>query len=104
MASATVSDPEKSIRAVRRLTLPMKMLLISFLALLIPVIWFSVFHTTETPNDACNAQYDELVKQAKTELTNGDRRGALNSLIAARNKLRDCQAFNAKDVDPLAAP
>jgi hypothetical protein len=50
---------------------------------------------------ACDAQYDVLVKRAKEQLINGDRAAAIDSLIAARAKLRDCGPPSAKDVTPL---
>lgn len=78
-----------------------RLLIVLVLTLAIPVVWLSVFRSSASPTTACDAQYDALVKQAKAELTNGDRTAAINSLIAARNKLRDCQTPTAKDVAPM---
>jgi hypothetical protein len=78
-----------------------RVLIILALTIAIPVVWLSVFRSSASPTTTCDDQYDTLVKQAKVELTNGNRTGAINSLIAARNKLRDCQTPTAKDVAPM---
>ncbi len=49
----------------------------------------------------CDAQYNALVSQAKTDLINGNRAGAIRSLIDARSKLRACETPTAKDVNPV---
>jgi len=79
-----------------------KQLLIALaLAVLVPVIWLSGFRSAAEPRVACEVQYDELVKQAKEQLINGDRAAAINSLIAARSRLRDCGPPTARDVTPV---
>jgi hypothetical protein len=85
----------------KRMTVSKRSLIILVLVFTIPVIWFSVFRSTASPTVACDEQYDGLVKQAKAELINGDRTAAINSLMAARSKLRDCQTPTAKDVAPM---
>ena len=77
------------------------LLIILTLALAVPVIWLTGFRSAAEAPVTCDAQYNALVKQAKADLINGDRTAAINSLIAARNKLRDCQTPTAKDVAPV---
>ena len=78
-----------------------RLLIILTLALAVPVVWFTAFRSAAQAPLTCEAQYSALVKQAKADLINGDRTAAINSLIAARNKLRDCQPPTAKDVAPI---
>jgi hypothetical protein len=99
MAEA-ISGPDK-LTSRSRMRLSKRLLIILTLTLAIPVVWFSVFRSAAQSPVTCEAQYDTLVKQAKTELTAGDRTAAINSLIAARNKLRDCETPTAKDVAPI---
>jgi hypothetical protein len=84
-----------------RMTLSKRLLVVLALAFAIPVVWFSLFRAAAGSPVTCEAQYDALVKQAKVELTAGDRTAAINSLIAARSKLRDCETPTAKDVAPI---
>jgi hypothetical protein len=97
MAEAITSTAKLDARS----SMSKRLLIILVLALALPALWFSVFRTAASPTVTCDAQYDSLVKQAKAELINGDRTAAINSLIAARNKLRDCQTPTAKDVAPM---
>jgi hypothetical protein len=99
MAEAITGNQKLGSRS--RMPLSKRLVIILVLALAIPVVWLSVFRSSASPTTACDDQYDTLVKQAKAELTNGDRTAAINSLIAARNKLRDCQTPTAKDVAPM---
>ena len=99
MAEAITGNEKLS--SHNRFTVPTRLLIILIVALAIPVVWYSFFRTTPPPSAACEDQYDTLVIQAKTELTHGNRIAAINSLIAARNKLRDCQTPSAKDVTPM---
>jgi hypothetical protein len=78
-----------------------RLLVILVLTLLIPALWFTEFRSSAEPPATCDAQYDTLVKQAKADLIGGNRTAAINSLIAARNKLRDCETPSAKDVAPI---
>ena len=95
-----ISRTEK-IGAPSHMTPSKRLIIILALSLAIPLLWFSVFRSTVSPAAACDSQYDALVQQAKAELTDGNRTAAINSLIAARNKLRDCQTPSAKDVAPM---
>lgn len=99
MADAITGNEKLGARS--GMTVSKRLLIILVLTLAIPVVWLSVFRSAASPTTACDTQYDGLVKQAKAELTNGDRTAAINSLIAARNKLRDCQTPTAKDVAPM---
>jgi len=71
------------------------------LAIVAPVLWFSSFHSAAQTPVSCETEYDNLVKRAKQQLIDGNRSAAINSLIAARSKLRDCETPTAKDVAPL---
>ena len=71
------------------------------LAASMPLVWFFGFRSAAQTRTPCEEEYDTLVKQAKQELIDGDRSAAVNSLIAARPKLRDCQPPSAKDVAPM---
>jgi len=66
-----------------------------------PLLWIVGFHSAAQSPVPCEVEYDALVRQAKQELIDGNRSAALNSLIAARTKLRDCETPTAKDVAPL---
>lgn len=77
------------------------LLIIVILATAVPVIWLSGFRSSAEPPVDCDVQYSVLVKQAKAELINGNRTAAINSLIAARAKLRDCETPSARDVAPI---
>ena len=76
-------------------------LLVLIPAIAVPVIWLSGFRSAAQTPLTCDAAYNALVKQAKEELINGDRTASINSLIAARAKLRDCETPTAKDVAPI---
>jgi len=84
-----------------RLTRSKSFVIFVALALAILIVWFSDFRSAAQTPVACDVQYDALVKRAKDELINGDRTAAINSLIAARAKLRDCETPTAKDVAPI---
>jgi hypothetical protein len=99
MAEA-ITGTEK-LGAPGRMASSKRLIVILVLSLAIPVVWFTVFRSTASPAATCDSQYDALVQQAKAELTNGNRTAAINFLIAARNKLRDCQTPTAKDVAPM---
>jgi hypothetical protein len=83
------------------LTRSKRLLIVLALALAVPIVWLSGFRSAAQTPVACDVQYDALVKQAKEELINGDRTAAINSLIAARAKLRDCETPTAKEVAPI---
>jgi len=99
MADETMRPEEAG--SLRRMARSSWFLIILTLAIAAPVIWLSGFRSAAEAPVACDAQYNALVRQAKTELINGDRTAALNSLIAARAKLRDCETPTAKDVAPI---
>ena len=84
-----------------RMTRSKWLLIVVALTCAVPVLWFTAFRSAAEAPLTCDAQYEALVKQAKAELTNGNRTGAINSLLAARNKLRDCETPSAKDVAPI---
>jgi len=77
------------------------LMIVVALLIAVPVLWFSAFHSAAQSPLPCDVEYDRLVKLAKQELINGDRTSAINSLIAAREKLRDCQPPSPKDVAPI---
>jgi hypothetical protein len=93
-------QPEKMSR-LSRMVRSRKLVIVLTVAVVVPVIWFSSFRSAAQAPVACDVQYDALVKQAKEQLINGDRNAAVNSLIAARTKLRDCETPSAKDVAPI---
>jgi hypothetical protein len=99
MAEAITGSEKLSSGARMRMSKPLIIILTLIIA--IPVVWFSVFRSTAGVPVSCDAQYDALVKQAKAQLSSGDRTATINSLIAARNKLRDCETPSAKDVAPI---
>jgi hypothetical protein len=86
---------------LRRIARSKLFLLVIAVLIAAPVLWFSAFHSAAETPLPCDVEYDNLVKQAKQELINGDRTAAINSLIAARSKLRDCQPPTPKDVTPM---
>jgi hypothetical protein len=88
-------------RWLRRMTPSKWLLVVVTLVVAVPLILLSGHRSASEAPVACDAQYDTLVKQAKEELINGDRTAAINSLIAARAKLRDCETPTAKDVAPI---
>jgi hypothetical protein len=92
--------PEK-LSPLRLMVRSRRLLIILTIAIAVPVIWLSGFRSAAQAPVACDVQYDALVKQAKEELINGDRTAAINSLIAARARLRDCETPTAKDVAPI---
>ena len=99
MTEVTIG-PHRASRA-RRMVRSKRLLILVTLAIAIPVIWLSGFRSAAEPIVACETQYDALVKQAKGQLINGDRAAAIESLITARAKLRDCETPSAKDVAPI---
>jgi hypothetical protein len=92
--------PEKVI-SLRLMARSKRLLILLTLAIAVPVIWLSGFRTAAQAPVACDVQYDALVKEAKEQLINGDRTAAINSLMAARARLRDCETPSAKDVAPI---
>jgi hypothetical protein len=58
--------------------------------------------TSESPQQraerVCIDKYNSLVTQAKTNLTRGDRIGAINSLVAAKAQLHQCEVVSASSV------
>jgi hypothetical protein len=92
--------PEKMSR-FSRMVRSRKLIVLLTLVVAVPLIWFSSFRSAAQAPVTCDVQYDTLVKQAKQQLINGDRTAAVNSLIAARTKLRDCETPTAKDVAPI---
>jgi hypothetical protein len=76
-------------------------LLVLIPAIAVPVIWLSGFRSAAETPVSCDVAYNALVKQAKEDLINGDRAASINSLKAARAKLRDCETPTAKDVAPM---
>jgi hypothetical protein len=99
MTEATV--PLKTATSPKRFARTKVFLILLTLAVVLPVIWFSSFHSAAQTPLPCETEYDNLVRQAKQELIDGNRTAAINSLIAARAKLRDCEMPTAKDVAPL---
>jgi hypothetical protein len=95
------SIPLKTPRSIGRIARSKLFLIALMLAVVAPVLWFSSFHSAAQTPVPCETEYDNLVKQAKQELIDGNRPAAINSLIAARSKLRDCETPTAKDVAPL---
>ena len=74
--------------------------------LLIGVVGIVVYHLmTESPPERaereCIDKYNGLVRQAKADLTNGDRTGAINSLVAAKAQLHQCQVASANSVSGI---
>jgi len=80
---------------------PSRVLLIVLILALVPAMWFAEYRLNAQAPVSCDDQYNALVQQAKAELAKGDRTGAINSLIEARNKLRDCETPASKDVIPM---
>jgi hypothetical protein len=99
MADETI-HPEK-MSGFSRMVRSRKLIIGLTIAVAVPLIWFSSFRSAAQAPVGCDVQYDTLVKQAKQQLINGDRTAAVNSLIAARTKLRDCETPTAKDVAPI---
>ena len=99
MAEEMTGPAKLSLRS--RMAPSKRLLILLALAFAVPVMWLIGFRSTAEAPVTCDAQYNALVKQAKADLINGDRTAAINSLIAARNKLRDCQTPTAKDVAPV---
>src|SRR5580700_5231550 len=87
----------------RRGALSRRLAIILTLVVALPVIGLIEYWFRSTPDAraTCVAQYDALLSQAKADLINGDRTAAIKSLVAARNKLRDCEIPTAKDVNPM---
>ena len=76
-------------------------LILVTIVIVLPVLWLTGFRSAAEAPSTCEAQYESLVRQAKAELIDGDRAAALDSLMAARAKLRDCETPTAKDVAPV---
>jgi hypothetical protein len=87
----------------RRGALFKRLPIIVTLVVALPAIWLLGFWFRSTPEArvTCDAQYNALLNQAKTDLVNGDRTAAINSLVAAKKKLRDCETPSAKAVAPM---
>ena len=75
-------------------------LALAFVVVVVGLTWFWLRSASEA-RVTCDAQYNALVNQAKTDLVKGDRPAAINSLKDARNKLRECETPTAKDVAPI---
>jgi hypothetical protein len=50
---------------------------------------------------ACLDRYNGFVKQAKSDLARGDRTGAINSLVAAKVQLHQCEVASASSVSGI---
>jgi hypothetical protein len=98
MTEVIVTPKPTTLRRIARSKL---FLIIVALLIAAPVLWLTAFHSSAESPLPCDVEYDHLVKQAKQQLVNGDRTAAINSLIAARAKLRDCQPPTPKDVAPM---
>jgi hypothetical protein len=87
----------------RRGALFKRLPIIVTLVVALSAMWLIGFWFRSTPEArvTCDAQYNALLNQAKTDLVNGDRSAAIKSLVAARNKLHDCEIPTAKDVNPM---
>jgi hypothetical protein len=87
----------------RRSLLTKRLPIILTIVVALSVMWLIGlwFHSTPEARVTCDAQYNALLRQAKTDLINGNRMAAINSLVAAKNKLRDCETPTAKDVAPM---
>jgi hypothetical protein len=87
----------------RRSALSKRLPIILTLVVALPVMWFIEYWFRSTPEARVtrDVQCNALLNQAKTDLVNGDRTAAINSLVAAKNKLRDCETPTAKDVAPM---
>jgi hypothetical protein len=57
---------------------------------------------TESPQEraerVCIDKYDGFVRQAKSDLVKGNRVGAINSLVAAKAQLHQCEVVSASSV------
>jgi hypothetical protein len=97
LSAAESPDPR------RRSLLAKRLPIILTIVVALSMIWLIGFWFYSTPEArvTCDAQYNALLNQAKTDLVNGDRTAAINSLVAARNKLRDCETPTAKEVAPM---
>ncbi len=72
----------------------------------IGVIAIAVDHLImESPQEraerACIDKYNSFVKQAKSNLVKGDRIGAINSLVAAKAQLHQCEVTSASSVSGI---
>jgi hypothetical protein len=71
--------------------------------ILIGVVAVAVDHLfIESPQEraerVCIDKYNSFVRQAKSHLASGDRVGAINSLVAARVQLHQCETVSASSV------
>lgn len=101
MAEAqSIHDYSSPKRTGRRVALAVAVLLT------ICVVGLVIDHLmTESPQEraerACIDKYNGFVRQAKSDLIGGDRIGAINSLVAAKAQLHQCEVASANSVSGI---
>lgn len=101
MAEAQAIEGYGSPRRTGRLVVVTLAVIVTIGVAAIAVDHLMMENPQERAERACIDKYNSFVKDAKANLVKGDRIGAINSLVAAKAQLHQCEVASASSVSGI---